>query len=129
MTITAPTRIITLTLALFALVLAGCGESEEDEFASDVNEICREATGDIRAAAGKRDELIAAVDRFIADLKAADPPEDQKDDYDAWVATQEKTFGELKSAIEANDQERIDAVSETAGDDQARELGLDDCTG
>jgi hypothetical protein len=94
-----------------------------------VNEICSDATKDIRAASGKSDELVAVIDKFVADLKAADPPEGKKDDYEAWVATQEKTFNELKAGIRADDRERVNAVSETAGDDQARELGLDSCTG
>src|SRR5687768_12301191 len=115
------TRLLTLALALLALVLAGCGESEEDKFASDVNEICTEAEDEIETSKDP-DTLIAAIDEFIADLKAADPPEDQKDDYSEWVDTQEETFEELKSAIRAKDEARIDAVDSNAGDDQARDL-------
>ena len=127
MSTVAPPRILVLALALLALALAGCGESDEEKFASEVNEICTESEDDVQGTEDP-DTLVAAIDEVIDDLKAVDPPESKKDDYDAWVAIQEKVGEEFKAAVRANDRQRLDAIDDDAGDEQARELGLDDCT-
>ena len=125
----SPLRTLTLALTLLAFIVAGCGgESEEEKFANEVNEICTDAEGDIEVASDPP-RLVETIDKFVSDLKAAEPPDDKKADYEAWIATQEKAFDEIKAGIRADDQERIDAVDETTGDEQARELGLDSCTG
>ncbi|HEX8068075.1 MAG TPA: hypothetical protein VF520_16275 [Thermoleophilaceae bacterium] len=121
-------RLATLALLLALAAPAGCGGGG-DGFADEANKVCRDSEKEIRAASGSRTELVAAVDGLIRDLKAVDVPEDKRSEYDAWVATQERYFGELKAALAARDEKRIDALDDTTGDDKARELGLDSCTG
>ena len=125
MTTIVPARTLALALALLALVPAGCGKSDEEQFVDEVNEICTESEDDVEAAKDP-DTLGAALDEFLADLKAVDPPEDRKADYSAWVASRERAADELKAR--ADDEQGVDAVDDGAGDEQARELGLDACT-
>ena len=120
-------RRIVLLLAVLALIAAaGCGESEDEQFANEVNEICTDGEGEAGTASDP-DELIETIDEYVRRLGEVDPPDDRREDYEAWVATQERISNEMRAALRARDRERLNAVDEDAGDAQARELGLDDC--
>lgn len=114
-------------LALVALT--GCGDSKSDKFASKVNDICRDSQKEIKAQSGKADGLIASGQKFVAKLRAADPPSGKREKYERWVDTQQTFFDELEAAVKAHDQKRVDALDEHAGDKLADELGLDACKG
>ena len=115
---------------MLALVFAtGCGDSENDKFVSKANDTCRAAQKKIKAASGNANALISAGEAFVAKLRAIDPPEDKRDTYRRWVATQQKFFSELEAALRAKDQSRINALDEKTGDKLADELGLDSCKG
>jgi hypothetical protein len=126
-----PPRLLTSIAVLLAAGVAGCGGGEGDskKFVSEANKICTDAARDIKAAGSDTDKLVATGEKFIDDLKAVDPPEDKKSDYDAWVKTQEGYFDDLEAAIEARDAQKLQSLDDNVGDDQARDLGLDECTG
>ena len=112
---------------MLALALtAGCGD---EEFADEANQACRDGREQIEAAGTDGRKLVAAGEVFVAELKAVDVSGDEESDYKAWVATQEEYFAEFEAALRSGEERRVDALDETAGDDQARELGLDDCVG
>lgn len=130
MIVRAPRPLLASIAAALVLAAAGCGgDDENDKFVDEANNLCKEAEDRIGAAAGDNDKIVAEAQRFISDIKAVDAPEDKQADYDAWVKTQEDYFEELKAAIEAGDQKAIDALDANQGDDQARDLGLDNCVG
>jgi hypothetical protein len=124
-------RLLTSIAVLLAAGAAGCGGGEDDnkKFVSETNKICTDAQKDIEAAGSDTDKIISVGDKLIDDLKAVDPPEDKKSDYEAWVKTQEDYFDELKDAIESRDAQKLQSLDDNAGDEQARDLGLDRCTG
>ena len=128
---TRPSKTALLLTACLALTpVIGCGEDEDEEkFVDEANQVCRDALRDIEAAGSDIPKLISATEEFIRELKAVEVPSDTKEEYDAWVATQEEYFDELAAAARSADEERIDALDEHTGDEQARELGLDDCLG
>lgn len=121
----------TLLAILALLAAAGCGGDDENEkFVDEANQACRDGKEQIEAAAGKDPKaLIDAGDQFISRLKAVEAPGDKQDTYSEVVAANERFFDEFKKALRARDTEQIDALDETMGDEQAKELGLDDCVG
>lgn len=126
MNVNAPLRMFALALLLLALVAAGCGESEEEKFRSEVNEVCTDASDNLDSANGP-EEGKDVVDRFLADLEDVDPPESLQEDFDVWLTDQRQIATEVKEALDTRDRERIERIDTSSADAKARELGLDDC--
>ena len=118
-----------LTAVLAVLAVTGCGgDDENDKFVDEANQVCVDSKKEIEAAKGP-EELMAAGDKFISRLKAVEAPSDKQDTYNEVVEANEKFFDEFKKALRSRDEARIDALDDSVGDEQAKELGLDDCVG
>jgi hypothetical protein len=137
-------------VVLAAALAAGCGGGNDDalskdEFVKQGNAACAKY-----AAAAKQigdpktiddiprlvDATVREFDTMISSLKDIQAPDDLSADYDKLLGTAEDakgTFGELKSAAEAKDGKKLDAVAAKASatdkesDALATKLGLDAC--
>jgi hypothetical protein len=135
--------------ALSLVAFAGCGESDEDEFADKGNDICKKHEPKIDAA-NKRlqgstsladlssgiDGLRSAAGAARDDFKELDPPDDLKADYDSYLKDFDallKLIDELKSAAESQSTARISALGprvqqlSDSAQKTAKKLGFDDC--
>lgn len=135
--------------AAASLAVAGCGGGDERlstaEFQERVNGICTKYDKEIDAigAPSSVDEIPAyvakvlpIVQREVEEMKAAEPPEDDQETFDAMIGEAEKALEagrDLSDAAEENDQAAIEkalnegnAASDRT-DEHARELGLTDC--
>jgi hypothetical protein len=127
-----PTSARLLLLAVLTLVLAltvsACGESDDEKFVKEVNAICEDSEQDVDLASDPED-VSKAFDEYLADIKAVDPPEGKKDDYEEWVRLTDGLVAEFKVALRSRDKKQLDLVESKAGpvDDEARRLGLDEC--
>ncbi len=83
------------------------------------------------------EDASTALEDGLADLRELEPPEELEEDYDAWLATGDDAvdrIGELRAAAEAEDQDAVEALFDTAdesdeeSDQLARDLGLDECS-
>jgi len=141
-------------VVVLAGVFAACGgdddsKSEGDSFADEASSLCiaqSEQLVDINLEMGydqdeqETIEKVAAVaavrEETIAELKTLDPPADQAEDFDAYLAQRQETVDLAKpqlEALEAGDEEEIAAagakVQEASdnGQEMAAELGLTGC--
>ena len=120
-------RVVPL-LALLASIAfaAACGESDEDKFVEEVNEICTDAAAEVDPSSSGP-EFIRAFDMFLADLEKVEPPEDKKERYEGWLTAQRRIIEESRAAIRAKDRQRINGIDTTTLDERSRELGFTDC--
>ena len=122
------------TLMLIATI-AACGGDEEpqgEDFATEANAICAEATSQIATTnleeGFEQDEkdVIERIGMFVpireqalADLEALEPPADQAEAYEQFLASRgdqvEATRAQL-DAYEAGDQEQIEKASAELGE-------------
>jgi hypothetical protein len=131
------------------LVAAGCGGGEDRlstaEFQERVNGICTKYDKQIDAVRAPSSveeipayvaKVLPIVEREVEEMKAAEPPENDQEAFDAMVGEAEKALEagrDLSDAAEENDEAAIEkalnegnAASDRA-DEHARELGLTDC--
>lgn len=124
-----PLRLATFAL-LVALAGAGCGgDDENDKFVEEANRVCTDGNQKIKDAGSNPEALLQASSGLVADLRKVEPPTDKADTYDDLVANYDKFFTDFRAALESQNPKKIDALDETMGDEQARELGLDECIG
>ena len=138
-----------LPLAVLAsLGLAACGGDDrlsKADYVEQGNAACREfaeAQNDlpepdgIEDLPGLVDKTQKGFDTLIEDLEGLEPPEDLQSDHDKLLETAEYAkgkLGELKTAAEDKDEQKIQQISTDAeakdkeSDDLARKLGLTAC--
>ena len=137
-------------LATVSILAAGCGDDEGDalskeEFTKQGNAICTKydaegkKLGDpqsVEEIPAYADKALALFDKQVGEMKELEPPEELKADFDKFLATGDdakKFITDLKSAAEANDEQKIQQVGEEAeardkeSDDLATKLGLTEC--
>lgn len=120
-----PALLAALTLILLAA--GGCGgdTKENNDYVDAVNKAQNDFVAGVNkvqsAGASTKPEdvfnqLNAAIDKVIADLKAVDPPDDVKDLHDQLIAEMTKFDGsiaEAADALQSNDPEQIQKAQVT----------------
>jgi hypothetical protein len=109
-------RTAAICLAALSLVAAGCGSDSQStndyvtainkvqtNFAKDVKTVGTEQSGGDPAAAAKKTfaDLMAAIDRVVADLKAVKPPDKVKDLHNQLVSEMSQFDSQVKAAGES----------------------------
>lgn len=138
-------------LGLAALAAAGCGGGGDrltrDEYAAKANAVCADFNGKVKAAGNpgtSLDSLAAYADKVIpifegglADLKKLEPPEDEQNVVDEWLASGDEQLGLIRGIRDAardSDQaevQRLGALAEAndrKSDQLAETLGARTCT-
>ncbi len=110
--------------ALTALIAVGCGGESKNDVISDGDEICREANDKLEALE-EPDELSGLPDYAaearpivqdaVADLKALDPPEQDREAFDEFIARSEE-LEELLNELAEMDPGASDAELQAASD-------------
>ena len=137
-------------LAAVSLAAAGCGDDEGDalskeEFTSQANAICKKYEAESKTLGEPEsieeipefaDKALALFDEQLGEMRELEPPEELKEDYDAFLKTgdESKKFVEdLKSAAESGDEQQIQQIGEQAdereksSDALATKIGLTEC--
>jgi hypothetical protein len=82
-------RSAAVPLAVGAVLLAGCGASEEERrtesFCEDVPDLLDDVTAELQGATAAPDEAPALVGDAVERLEAVDPPQDAADEWQALV--------------------------------------------
>lgn len=132
-----PLRLPLFALALIALALAGCGDSNnttgggdaakpepltKTELVAQADKICQDMQKKIDEIASPEtiEDLEAAISQqmeisgpAIEDLKALTPPEDLASDYESWLAKLEQMqegTGRVRDAAAAGSQEEVQSI-------------------
>jgi hypothetical protein len=112
-------RLATISLAALALVVtAGCGSdtkssndyvdavnNAQTDLLSNVQKVGSTSSGSDPAAAAKKtfSDLSGAIDKFVADLKAVEPPDKVKDLHNRLIAEITQVGSQVKTAAGALD--------------------------
>jgi hypothetical protein len=145
-------RIAALSLAIVALLAAGCGGSSKEDYEEEIDkvqlsleerftEIGRDiqSSGELKNAAPELEKGAKALDETVADLKEIDAPDDAEEAHDKFVqgvGLLADDFQEAAQAAGANDRPRLLRVfgdiqsSEGArliaeADDELKDAGYD----
>ena len=140
------TRGALLLTALAALLLvAGCGGESKSDVISEGDKICREANDklealeepeDVSGLPGYAREARPIVEDAVADLKALDAPEQDREAFDEFIARSEELEELLKELSEAEAgtsdtelQEASERIGEVTDESNAaaEEYGFEDC--
>jgi hypothetical protein len=82
-------RSVAVPLAVAAVLLAGCGASEEDRrtesFCQNVPDLLDDVTAELQGATAAPEEAPALVGDAVERLEAVDPPQDAADEWQALV--------------------------------------------
>ncbi|MBB3084728.1 hypothetical protein [Geodermatophilus sabuli] len=78
-------RVLGAPLAVAALLLAGCGASEDEErqaaFCEDVPDLLSDVTAELEAVSAEPEQAPGIVGDAVERLEAVDPPEDVADEW------------------------------------------------
>jgi hypothetical protein len=139
---------LVVALALANLLLAGCGGMSKEELVSKANAICQKAESDFDkvkqpsslsdpAAASKYfDQLVPIAEKQLNDLRALEPPDEIKANYDAFVAANDRFVKQLKELVAAAKAKDAQKGVKLAGDlqttakeatEKAKSAGLTQC--
>lgn len=122
--------VVALILGGLALLFSGGGVSKED-FITEADAICsdiREQTAsldsptDLPSTGEYFTALTPLLEEETSGIKALEPPDDDRETLDAWIATQEELAGTFEAAADAansGDQEGFDAAFTEANAVQA----------
>jgi hypothetical protein len=136
-----------LAAALAAAVASGCGGGDGDDgigdLAAQADAICTRTNAELagldRPMSFEQliryvDEAATVAERRLADLKALPPPDDQADDWAAYVAANERAvqaLGDLRESTVVGrggeEAERAFNAAEADARERARALGLRAC--
>jgi hypothetical protein len=140
-------RALPIALAL-AAVIAGCGSGDgadgsREDFVADANAICRDGEREVASRFDAEqptpeslEQLADAYQPYLERLRGLDAPRELEPGWREFVAGVDKGFEllpDLAEAAEAQDRERLQAISERAeeiADDTrpfAQSNGLDAC--
>jgi hypothetical protein len=141
-------RKLVVPLALGGLLLAGCGGLSKEELVAKANAICQKAESDFDkvkqpsslsdpdAASKYFDQLVPIAEKQLTDLRALEPPDEIKADYDAFVAANDKFVKQLKELVAAAKAKDAQKGVQLASDlqttareatEKARAAGLTKC--
>jgi hypothetical protein len=140
------TRLPALLAALAVLLLvAACGGESKGDVISEGDRICREANEkladlkepeEISGLPGYAREALPIVEDAVADLKALDPPDQDREAFDEFIERSEELEDLLKE-LEASGSGTTDAELEQASERigqvtqesnvAAEEYGFEDC--
>ena len=118
-------------IGLAALVAAGCGGGgsrlTRAEYAKQANAVCTDSNGKVKAVgspgtslgslATYADKVIPILENGVADLKKLDPPEDEQNVVDQWLATNDEQLDlirEIRDAARDNDQAEVQRLGAEA---------------
>jgi hypothetical protein len=111
-------------LAVAALVLAGCGASEEERrleaFCEDVPDLLDEVTADLQGATAAPEQAPALVRDAVERLEAVDPPQDAADEWRSIVAA----WTGMRDLLERVDLTDPSANTELIGEAEQLEADL-----
>jgi hypothetical protein len=117
-------RLALLVSALTALIAVGCGGESKNDVISDGDKICREANDKLEALEEPEElsglpayarEARPIVQDAVADLKALDPPEQDREAFDEFIARSEE-LEELLNELAETDPGSSDAELQAASD-------------
>lgn len=132
------------------LAVAGCGASDElsaGEFKTEVNDLCKSVNTDLKKKtrglngrvandAKKIGAIIEPIEQANADFGELEPPEELKDEAEAFAESNEKQLEIDREAVEAakeGDQKAYDAALaelqklDAEGDKRAKAIGATAC--
>jgi hypothetical protein len=135
-----------LLLALLAALAAGCGGGDDEgigDLAARADAICARTNAELAALDPPMsfeqliryvDEAAAVAEKRLADLRALPPPENEAEDWAAYVAANEQAVSALADLREATvvggggeDAEREFEAAEAEARERAQALGLRTC--
>ena len=116
-------RILAISLAAVALLAAGCGGSDKEDYEQEIDQVGQtldeqfteigrdiQASGGLKRAAPEVEKGAEALDEAVADLKEIDPPGDAKSAHEKivqGVGLLADDFREAGQAAGANNAPRV----------------------